>query len=146
MTLPTLQTVKERVRDVKTETHAFYLAARHPHTPWYAKLFVAGVVAFAFSPIDLFPDFVPVLGYVDDLILIPLGIAIAIKLIPPDVLAECRAVARQVGANIKPVNRTAVVVIVGIWVLLAVQRMLWVFEALSPSYSHHLVIPPRVSP
>jgi Protein of unknown function (DUF1232) len=92
---------------------------------------VAGVVAYAFSPIDLMPDFVPVLGYVDDLILIPLGIAIAIRLLPPDDLADCRAMARQAAANVKPVNRTAAVVIVGILVLLVVLCMLWAFETFS---------------
>jgi len=70
-------------------------AVRHPGTPWYAKLFVAGIVAYAFSPIDLIPDFVPVLGYLDDLILIPMGIALAIRMVPPSVLTECRARARK---------------------------------------------------
>jgi uncharacterized membrane protein YkvA (DUF1232 family) len=69
-----LESFKNRVSHLKRETYALYLAARHPHTPWYAKLFVAGVVAYAFSPIDLIPDFVPVLGYLDDLILVPLGL------------------------------------------------------------------------
>ena len=79
-----LENFRKRISHLKTETHALYLAARHPQTPWYAKLLVAGIVAYAFSPIDLIPDFVPVLGYLDDLVLIPLGIAIAIKLIPPE--------------------------------------------------------------
>src|SRR5215468_413091 len=100
-------TFRDRVRQLKREVYALYLAARHPQTPWYAKLFVAGVVAYAFSPIDLIPDFIPVLGYVDDLILIPIGIAVAIKLVPPHVLAECRARAEEVIASGKPVNRTA---------------------------------------
>ncbi|MBI2998436.1 MAG: DUF1232 domain-containing protein [Deltaproteobacteria bacterium] len=102
-----LEEFKKRVRHLKGETFALYLAARHPDTPWYAKAFVAGVVAYAFSPIDLIPDFVPVLGYVDDLILIPLGIAVAIKMIPPPVLAECRARAQAAMAGGKPVSRTA---------------------------------------
>lgn len=127
--MPLLENFKKRVRHLKSETYALYLAARHPQTPWYAKLFVAGVVAYAFSPIDLIPDFIPVLGYLDDLILIPLGIIVAIKLIPPDVLAECRARARETEANGKPVNRTAAVVIIGIWVLLAVLCTLWAYEA-----------------
>jgi uncharacterized membrane protein YkvA (DUF1232 family) len=96
---------KKRVSHLKTETHALYLAARHPQTPWYAKLLVAGIVAYAFSPIDLIPDFVPVLGYLDDLVLIPLGIAIAIKLIPQSVLAECRARAQDAAASGKPTSR-----------------------------------------
>jgi len=128
-----LGSFKNRVRHLKRETYALYLAARHPHTPWYAKLFVAGVVAYAFSPIDLIPDFVPVLGYLDDLILIPLGIVVAIKLIPPEVLAECRARAQEAAANGKPVNRVAAMVIIGIWVLLAALCALWAYEALARS-------------
>ena len=122
---------KNRVCQLKREVFALYLAARHPETPWYAKLFVAGVVAYAFSPIDLIPDFVPVLGYLDDLILIPLGIAVAIKLVPRHVLAECRARAAEVAASGKPVNRCAAVVIIGIWVLLALLCSLWAYEALA---------------
>ena len=89
------QRVKARIRKLKRETLVLYFAARHPRTPWCAKLFAAVVVAYALSPIDLNPDFVPVLGYFDDLILVPLGIALAIRLIPPTVLAECRAQAAQ---------------------------------------------------
>lgn len=117
------------MRYLKRETYALYLAARHPATPWYAKLFVAGVVAYAFSPIDLIPDFIPVLGYLDDLLLIPLGIVIAIKLIPPNVLPECRAQAKELEASGKPVSRTAAVVIISIWLLLAVLGVLWAVEA-----------------
>ncbi len=90
-----LAELKQRARHLKSETFALYLAARDPRTPWYAKLLVAGIVAYAFSPIDLIPDFVPVLGYLDDLILIPLGIALAIKMVPHSVLAECRARAQE---------------------------------------------------
>ena len=79
--------------------------------------------------IDLIPDFVPVLGYLDDLVLIPLGIVVAIKLLPPDVLAECRARAPEAAENGKPVSRVAVVVIIGIWVLLAALCALWAYEA-----------------
>jgi uncharacterized membrane protein YkvA (DUF1232 family) len=66
-----LRSLKQRARRLKTESYALYLVARHPDTPWYAKLFVAAVVAYAFSPIDLIPDFIPVLGYLDDLVLVP---------------------------------------------------------------------------
>jgi uncharacterized membrane protein YkvA (DUF1232 family) len=120
---------KERVRRLKSETYALYLAARHPRTPWYAKLFVAGVVAYAFSPIDLIPDFVPVLGVLDDLILVPLGIALAIRMIPQDVLAECRARAREAEALGKPVSRLAAAVIIAVWILLAALCALWAVEA-----------------
>jgi uncharacterized membrane protein YkvA (DUF1232 family) len=127
--VPFLEDLKKRVRHLKGETYALYLAARHPETPWYAKVFVAGVVAYAFSPIDLIPDFVPVLGYLDDLILIPLGIAVAIRMIPPSVLAECRARAQASMADGKPVSRIAAAVIIGIWLLLAALFSLWAYEA-----------------
>ena len=125
--MPLLENLKTRVRHLKSETWALYLAARHPRTPWYAKLFVAAVVAYAFSPIDLIPDFVPVLGYLDDLVLVPLGIALAIRMIPPDVLAECRARARE--AESRPASRAAAAVIVCVWVLLAALCALWAWEA-----------------
>ena len=111
--------LKQRARHLKAETFALYLAARDPRTPWYAKLLVAGIVAYAFSPIDLIPDFVPILGYLDDFILIPMGIALAIKLVPHSVLAECRARAQETIHNGKPVNWLAGAVIVVIWLALA---------------------------
>lgn len=88
-----LESLKQRARELKREAHALYLAARHPQTPWYAKVLAAGIAAYALSPIDLIPDFVPILGYLDDLILIPAGIALAVRLIPESVLAECRQAA-----------------------------------------------------
>lgn len=90
-----LAELKQRARHLKAESFALYLAARDPRTPWYTKLIVAGIVAYAFSPIDLIPDFVPVLGYLDDLILIPMGIAFAVKLTPDLILAECRTRAQE---------------------------------------------------
>ena len=90
-----LAELKQRARHLKAETFVLYLAARDPRTPWYAKLLVAGIVAYAVSPIDLIPDFVPVLGYLDDLILIPAGIALAVKLVPDSVLTDCRARPRK---------------------------------------------------
>ncbi len=108
-----------RARRLKREVYTLYLAVRDPRCPWYARLFAGLVVAYAFSPIDLIPDFIPVVGYLDDLILVPLGIAIAIKLIPPQVLHDSRAEAGRVIAAGKPVNRVAAVVIVVIWVALA---------------------------
>ena len=80
----------ERAQRLKTELYALYLAARHPQTPWYAKLAVAGCVAYAVTPVDLVPDFFPVLGLVDDLIFVPLAIAVAVRFVPAPVLAECR--------------------------------------------------------
>jgi len=96
-----------------------YLAARDPRTPWIARLLVAGIIAYALSPIDLIPDFVPVLGYLDDLILIPLGIALAIRLIPDEVLRECRSRARQTLRTRGPASRIAGAVVIAIWIALA---------------------------
>lgn len=124
-----LEKLKQHARHLKAETFALYLAARDPRTPWYAKFLVAGIVAYAFSPIDLIPDFVPVLGYLDDLILIPLGIALAIKLVPHSVLAECRTRAEEAIKNGKPVSRLAGSVIIAIWLALAALFGVWAYEA-----------------
>lgn len=124
-----LADLKQRARHLKAETFALYLAARDPRTPWHAKLLVAGIVAYAFSPIDLIPDFVPVLGYLDDLILIPMGIALAIKLVPHSVLAECRARAQETIQNGKAVSRVAGAVIVVIWLVLAALCIVWAYKS-----------------
>lgn len=106
---------KQHARQLKIEIYAIYLAYRDPRVPPHAQIFAACVVGYAFSPIDLIPDFIPVLGYLDDLFIVPLGIAIAIKLIPPFVLADCRARSREVMRKGKPVNRVAAAVIIAIW-------------------------------
>jgi uncharacterized membrane protein YkvA (DUF1232 family) len=126
--MPFLAELKQRARRLKAETFALYLAARHPGTPWYAKFLIAGIVAYMFSPIDLIPDFVPILGYLDDLILIPLGLALAIKMVPAQVLAECRARAQEVMLNGKPVSRVAGAVIILIWVTLAALCIVWSYK------------------
>jgi len=123
-----LAKLKQRARHLKAETFALYLTARDPRTPWYAKLLVAGIVAYAFSPIDLIPDFVPVLGYLDDLILIPIGIFLAIRLVPHQVLAECRVRAQVTIRNGKPVSRVAGAVIIVIWLMLASICILWAYK------------------
>ena len=110
---------KRRVKELKVEVYAIYLAYKDPRVPWYARIFTACVVGYAFSPIDLIPDPIPVLGYLDDLVLVPLGIMLAIKLIPPDVLVDCRVQAREVMKQGKPVNRLAAAIIIIIWIILA---------------------------
>lgn len=122
--------LQQRARHLKAETFALYLAARDPRTPWYAKFLVAAIVAYALSPIDLIPDFIPVIGYLDDLILIPIGIVLAIKLVPPTVLAECRTQATETIQNKKPVSRAAAMVIIVIWLMLAVLCFVWAYNAL----------------
>jgi uncharacterized membrane protein YkvA (DUF1232 family) len=123
-----LESWKRRAGKLKVETYALYLAYRDPRTPWAARLFSALVVAYAFSPIDLIPDPIPVLGYLDDLILIPLGAYLAIKLIPRDVLEECREQSESVMAQGKPVNRAGAVAVVAIWLLLAFAVALVVYR------------------
>jgi len=120
-----MASLRERARRLKTETYALIIAYRDPRTPWYAKACTALVVAYAFSPIDLIPDFVPVLGYLDDLILVPLGIVIALRLIPADVLADARAVARQqVDAGGRPFGRAGAIFVVVIW-LIGLAMVIW---------------------
>ena len=110
---------KARANQLKTEVYALYLAYKDLRTPWYARIFAAGVVAYAFSPIDLIPDFIPVLGYLDDLVLIPLGVFLAMKMIPAEVMSESRQQAREVMTQGKPVNKVAAAIIVLIWIGLA---------------------------
>jgi uncharacterized membrane protein YkvA (DUF1232 family) len=110
---------------LKRETFVLFLAYKHPDTPWYAKAFAGLVVAYAFSPIDLIPDFVPVLGYLDDLILVPLGIALALKMIPAEVLVEARRQAKQSFADGKPRNWVAGAVIILIWLVVLALVIFW---------------------
>jgi uncharacterized membrane protein YkvA (DUF1232 family) len=112
-----LSRLRLKARALKRETYALYPACRDPRTPWYAKLFVGAIVAYALSPLDLIPDFIPVLGYVDDLVLVPLGILVAMKMIPSAVLAECRA--RAQALSDRPTSRSAGAVIVAIWIAAA---------------------------
>jgi uncharacterized membrane protein YkvA (DUF1232 family) len=102
---------------LKNETYAVYIAARDPRVPWYAKALLGLILAYALSPIDLIPDFVPVLGYLDDLIIVPLGIAIAIKMIPPQVMIDARKQAEHIGKIGKPISKLGILIIIGIWFL-----------------------------
>jgi len=105
---------KQWARTIKRDAHALYLAARDPRVPWYAKALAIGVATYGLSPIDLIPDFIPVLGYVDDLIIVPAGIALVIRLIPPEIMAQHRDMA--IAAQDRPVSWTAGVAIVAIWI------------------------------
>jgi uncharacterized membrane protein YkvA (DUF1232 family) len=108
-----LERMKQWARVVKRDVYALYRAGRDPRVPWYAKLLAICVAGYALSPLDLIPDFIPVLGYLDDLILVPLGVLLVIKLIPPEIMAEHRALALAV--QDRPVSRTAAIVIACIW-------------------------------
>ncbi len=108
---------KQQVRELKQDVYALFLACRDPRVPWYAKAIAGLVVGYAFSPIDLIPDFVPILGYLDDLVLVPLGIVLVLKLVPAPVMEEFREQARVAmeSESKKPVNWIAALVIVSIW-------------------------------
>lgn len=110
---------KRRAKQFKVETYTLYLAYKDPRVPWYAKVFTACVVGYAFSPIDLIPDFIPVLGYLDDLILVPLGVTLALKMIPKPVLDQCRERAQENLDQGKALNWVVASVIIAIWLLLA---------------------------
>ncbi|GAB7541934.1 hypothetical protein CS8_015970 [Cupriavidus sp. 8B] len=110
-------------REVKRDVHAVWLAARDPRTPWYAKALALLVAAYALSPIDLIPDFIPILGYLDDVVLVPLGVLLVVRLIPAEVMEQHRAAAAL--AAERPVSRVAVVVIVALWLGAAATVVAW---------------------
>ncbi len=109
---------RARARELKIQVHALLLAYRDPRTPWYAKVLAVLVAAYALSPIDLIPDFIPVLGQLDDLLLVPLGIALAVRLIPREVLADCRARARKADSRPRLRPWLSALPVVGLWLAL----------------------------
>ncbi len=116
---------------LKREVVALYLAGRDPRTPWYAKVLAGLVVAYAFSPLDLIPDPIPILGYLDDLLLLPLGIWLTLRLIPPGVMDECRRRAEALEGERRPANWIAAGVIVLLWLLAAWWIGGWVYTQLT---------------
>jgi uncharacterized membrane protein YkvA (DUF1232 family) len=121
-----LEKLKDRARALKTEAYAIYLAARDPRTPWYAKALIFFVVAHTFSPIDLIPDFIPILGYLDDLIITPGGIWLAVRLIPPEVLEEARATAatRAIDRRVGVIGATLIILVWIVAIVVAVYLFL----------------------
>lgn len=117
--------LKRWAKAIKRDIAVLWLAARHSDVPWAAKVVAAATAAYALSPIDLIPDFVPVLGYLDDLIIVPLGILAAIRLIPPDTLAELRRQAETTGRL--PKSRAGLIAIITIWLLAAAALLYWLF-------------------
>lgn len=122
-----LDRLRRHARQLKTDIYTLYLARGDPRIPWYARLLAICVVGYAFSPIDLIPDGIPILGYLDDLILIPLGIALTLRMIPHEVLAEYREQARLRLEQGRPTSWVAGGIIVAIWALLAagVALLIW---------------------
>lgn len=115
-----LDNIKNKARSMKQNIFVLYLSYRDPRVPWYAKVFAMLVVAYAFSPIDLIPDFIPILGYLDDIIIVPIGIMLALKMIPEPVLLDCRAKANEIRKNGKPKNWIAGTLFIAVWVMCAI--------------------------
>lgn len=126
-----LERWKERAGQLKREVYALYLAYKDPRVPWYAKAAAACVVAYAFSPIDLIPDFIPILGYLDDLLLVPLGIYFVLKLIPDEVMTECREIAQATLSQPRPTNWIAAAIIIAIWIVLAALSLYFIIRVMS---------------
>jgi uncharacterized membrane protein YkvA (DUF1232 family) len=122
-----LDQLKSRARQLKREAFAIYIAARDPRTPWYVKGLIFFVVAHTFSPIDLIPDFIPILGYLDDLIITPGGIWLAVRLIPPEVMEEARAAAATRGMDAR-VGKIGAVVIISVWIVAAIGVLYYVLS------------------
>lgn len=118
-----LDSAKQWARNIKRDVVALWLAARDPRVPWYAKATAGAVAAYALSPIDLIPDFIPIIGYLDDLIIVPLGIMLAVKLVPADLMQEFRDEATR---RAKPVSKAGLAFMVAVWILAALV-LLWLF-------------------
>ncbi len=121
--MPLMRRLRSWAREIKVDVHALYLAARDPRVPWPAKAVAAAVAAYALSPIDLIPDFIPVLGYLDDLVIVPLGILLAVRMVPDHLMAEHRAAAAKSEAT--PRSRAAALLIVAVWLASAL-GLAWV--------------------
>jgi uncharacterized membrane protein YkvA (DUF1232 family) len=120
---------RQWAKAIRRDVLTVWIAARHPRLPWGVKLLATAVAAYALSPVDLIPDFIPLLGYLDDLVIVPLGIALVLVLVPADVLAECRA-----GADAlieRPNGRAGLAIMVVLWVAAAVlaARLAWPYLA-----------------
>jgi uncharacterized membrane protein YkvA (DUF1232 family) len=122
----TLAAWRQRLQALKREALTVYFAARDPRLPWPVRLLALAIAAYALSPIDLIPDFIPVLGYLDDLVLIPLGVALVVRLTPAAILADARE--RAAHAALRPVSVVAAVVIATVWVLLAAWLGRWAWQ------------------
>jgi uncharacterized membrane protein YkvA (DUF1232 family) len=123
--MATFAALRNRARELKIELMALALAARHPDTPWYAKLIVAGCVAYAVTPVDLIPDAIPVVGFIDDLVFIPLAVAFAVRFIPTPVMADCRVRSRAIEARAPRFSWWMWMVISAAWLTAIVLIALW---------------------
>ena len=126
-----LEKIKAWAKNLKRQLFILYFAYRDERIPWYVKLFTACIVAYAFSPIDLIPDFIPILGYLDDVIILPLGIMFALKMIPKDVISDCEVKANEMMKNGKPKNWIVGSLIIFIWSAIILWITLKVFHILN---------------
>jgi len=123
-----LANVKIKVENLKVEISALYLASKRDDVPWYAKLVIILVVGYALSPIDLIPDFIPIIGYLDDIIILPMGIMLAIRLIPENIMDECRQESATAFKNGKPKNWFAAGIIIFIWIVIVIYVLIKIFQ------------------
>ncbi|MBM7660225.1 uncharacterized membrane protein YkvA (DUF1232 family) [Bacillus mesophilus] len=123
-----MRKIKAWAKRLKQQIFVLYLAYKDERVPWYAKIFTICVVAYAFSPIDLIPDFIPILGYLDDVIIVPLGIIFALKVIPKEVISECEVKAKEVMKNGKPKNWIVGSVIILLWSIILWWVILKVYQ------------------
>jgi uncharacterized membrane protein YkvA (DUF1232 family) len=129
MSRPTwLEKWKEKTEALETQIYAVYLVFRHPRTPWYVKVLAAVVAAYALSPIDIIPDFIPVLGYLDDLLIVPLGVLLVIKLVPQDVMRESQKRAAELRSEDAPQFRWMGLVVVALWIVMLTLVTLFVIS------------------
>ena len=126
-----MEKIKAWAKNLKRQLFILYFAYRDERVPWYVKLFTACIVAYAFSPIDLIPDFIPILGYLDDVIILPLGIMFALKMIPKDVISDCEVKANEMMKNGKPKNWIVGSLIIFIWSVIVLWIILKVFHILN---------------
>ncbi len=125
-----LKKIRSNAKDLKRKTYTLYLVYNDKRVPLWKRLFLGAVIGYAVSPIDLIPDFIPILGYLDDLILIPIGLAIAIKLIPKDIMRDCETRAQEIQNKTIPLGRTASVVIILIWIIGIFLLLNWIYSLL----------------
>lgn len=123
--------IKTWARSLKRKIFILYFACKDERVPWHAKVFTACVVAYAFSPIDIIPDFIPILGYLDDVILVPIGIMIALKMIPKSVLTDCEVKAEEMMKKGKPKNWIVGSLIVMIWVLIIIWAIIYIYRLMN---------------
>ncbi|MEK4066536.1 YkvA family protein [Peribacillus sp. FSL R5-0717] len=126
-----LKKIKAWTRNLKKQVFILYFAYKDNRVPWYAKLFAACVVAYAFSPIDLIPDFIPILGYIDDVIIVPLGIMLALKMIPESVITDCEEKAEELMKKGKPKNWIVGSIIILVWGLILIWGIITIYNFLN---------------